>query len=188
MHHTITDGEGGVQMALQYLDFDRDAADPAGRRPGRDRRDPAAAAAVGRSTTVRDLVAGGFRLPLGVARQVHELLADPPSIPTASAATAETIRGVVQQLSDVDRARSPLWTERSLRRHVEVVRAPFRATKDAAKRLGGTLNTAFLTAAADAAGAVPRATSARPSSTCARRWRSAPARRPPTATPSRWPG
>ena len=36
------------------------------------------------------------------------------------------------------------------RRHA---RAPFRATKDAAKRLGGTLNTAFLTAAADAASA-----------------------------------
>ena len=32
-----------------------------------------------------------------------------------------------------------------------VVRAPFRATKDAAKRLGGTLNTAFVTAAAEAA-------------------------------------
>ena len=32
-----------------------------------------------------------------------------------------------------------------------MVRAPFRETKDAAKRLGGTLNTAFLTAAADAA-------------------------------------
>ena len=28
MHHTITDGEGGVQMSLQYLDFARDAPDP----------------------------------------------------------------------------------------------------------------------------------------------------------------
>ena len=25
MHHTITDGEGGVQMSLQFLDFERDA-------------------------------------------------------------------------------------------------------------------------------------------------------------------
>jgi diacylglycerol O-acyltransferase len=46
-----------------------------------------------------------------------------------------------------------LWTKRSLQRRVEPARAPFRATKDAAKRLGGTLNTAFLTAAADAASA-----------------------------------
>ena len=48
--------------------------------------------------TMRDLVAGGFRLPLGVARQVRELLADPTAIPAASAATVDTIRGVLQQL------------------------------------------------------------------------------------------
>ena len=35
---------------------------------------------------------------------------------------------------------------------MEVLRAPFKPTKDAAKRLGGTLNTAFIAAAADAAG------------------------------------
>ena len=28
MHHTITDGEGGVQMSLQFLDFERDAPPP----------------------------------------------------------------------------------------------------------------------------------------------------------------
>ena len=59
----------------------------------------------------------------------------------------------MSQLSETDAARSPLWTARSLHRRVEPARAPFRATKDAAKRLGGTLNTAFLTAAADAASA-----------------------------------
>ena len=57
----------------------------------------------------------------------------------------------MSQLSDTEKAHSPLWTERSLHRRFEVVRAPFRDTKDAAKRLGGTLNTAFLTAAAEAA-------------------------------------
>jgi diacylglycerol O-acyltransferase / wax synthase len=82
---------------------------------------------------------------------VSELLADPASIPAASAATIETIRGVISQLSDVERAHSPLWTDRSLRRRFEVVRAPFAETRQAARRLGGTLNTAFLTAAADAA-------------------------------------
>jgi WS/DGAT/MGAT family acyltransferase len=150
MHHTITDGEGGVQMSLQYMDFEReppprppadlDAADIEPPPP------PPSAA-----ETVRDLMAGGFRLPIGVARQVRELLADPTAIPAASAATVDTLRAVVQQLSDVERAHSPLWTDRSLRRHLEVVRAPFRPTKDAAKRLGGTLNTAFVTAAAEAA-------------------------------------
>ena len=150
MHHTITDGEGGVQMSLQFLDFERDP-------PPRPPVDPGSADITppppppSAAETMRDLVAGGFRLPLGVAKQVRELLIDPTAIPAASAATVDTIRGVLQQLSDVERARSPLWTDRSLRRHCEVVRAPFRATKDAAKRLGGTLNTAFITAAAEAA-------------------------------------
>ena len=151
MHHTITDGEGGVQMSLQFLDFERDA-------PPRPPYDPDAADVTppppppSAIETIRDMLAAGFRLPIGITRQVNTLLADPTAIPAAGAATVDTIRGVLQQLSDVDRARSPLWTDRSLRRHFEVVRAPFRATKDAARRLGGTLNTAFMTAAADAAG------------------------------------
>jgi hypothetical protein len=73
------------------------------------------------------------------------------SIPAATTATRDTVRGLVTQLSDVERAHSPLWTERSLHRRLEVVRAPFRSTKTAASRLGGTLNTAFLTCAAEAA-------------------------------------
>jgi diacylglycerol O-acyltransferase len=149
LHHSITDGEGGVQMAMQYLDFAADAPDP----------EPVAAAAhvVGppspptTAETVRDLVAGGFRLPVSVVRQVKELLADPASIPAASTAAVDTIRGIVSQLSDVDLARSPLWRERSVRRRLEVARAPFTETKEAAKRLGGSLNTAFITAATEAA-------------------------------------
>ncbi len=150
MHHTITDGEGGVQMSLQYLDFARDAPDP----------EPIAAPATGvigppptptTAETLRDLFISGFRLPVGIARQLKELLADPTAIPTAGAATIDTIRGVVTQLSDVEQARSPLWRERSLRRRAEVARAPFAETKEAAARLGGTLNTAFITAAAEAA-------------------------------------
>jgi WS/DGAT/MGAT family acyltransferase len=149
MHHSITDGEGGVQMALQYLDLTADAPDP----------EPVAVAAdvVGpppaptSAATVRDLVAGGLRLPLGIARQIKELLADPTAIPAATTAAVETIRSTVSQLSDLDQARSPVWRERSLRRRLEAVRAPFTETKAAAKRLGGSLNTAFLTAAAEAA-------------------------------------
>jgi hypothetical protein len=137
-------------MSLQYLDFARDAPDP----------EPVAApdaAIVGppptptTAETLRDLFVSGFRLPVGIARQLKELLADPTAIPTAGAATIDTIRGIVSQLSDVEQARSPLWRERSLRRRAEVARAPFVETKEAAARLGGTLNTAFITAAAEAA-------------------------------------
>jgi WS/DGAT/MGAT family acyltransferase len=150
MHHAISDGIGGITMSLQYLDFERDAPDP----PPIDPADVETAEPPpppSASESMRDLVAGGFRLPIGVARQVKGLLATPAEIPNFSGAAFDTFRGVVNQLADVDRARSPVWTERSLQRHIEVARVPFTATKDAAKRLGGTVNVAFLTAAAEAA-------------------------------------
>ena len=152
MHHTIADGESGVRLSLEFLDFERDAPPPPIPDPD------TIGAADDRSTdddaaeVVRELLAAAFRVPLGITRQVRELLADPAQIPAAGAAAASTFRDIARQLGETDGARSPLWTERSLRRHVEVATAPFRPTKDAATALGGTLNTAFMTIATDAVG------------------------------------
>src|SRR4029079_13672781 len=77
---------------------------------------------------------------------------DPREVAEAGAAAVDTVRGVMSQLSDTEQARSPLWTERSLQRRIEVLRAPFGDTRAAAKRLRGTLNPALLAAAAEAAG------------------------------------
>ena len=150
--HTIVDGEGGVQLSLQFLDFEREAPEPEPLDP-----DLIAAAAAAQPEgpspdLLRDLLAGSLRMPLGFLRQVKELLADPAGIPEAGSAAADTVRGLMQQLGDTEAAHSPLWTKRSLQRRMEVLRAPFAATREAAKRHGGTLNTAFLAAAADAAG------------------------------------
>ncbi len=152
LHHTIADGETSVQMSLQFLDFDRDAPEPPPVDPSLLERTPEAVTTPSNQDLLRDLLAGGLRFPIGLLRQVKELLADPTGIPEAGTAAADTIRGVMSQLSDTEAAASPLWTERSLRRRIEVLRAPFDETKAAAKKLGGTLNTAFLTAAAEAAG------------------------------------
>jgi diacylglycerol O-acyltransferase len=154
MHHAISDGENVMRTSLEYVDFDRDPPP----RPPLDidaveaTTEEAAARSVSGLEAIRDIVAGGLRLPIGVARQVRELLANPAGLPQASQAALETVQGIASQVSEVDRARSPLWVERSLRRRLEPSRARLQPTKDAAKRLGGTLNTAFLTAAAEAAG------------------------------------
>jgi WS/DGAT/MGAT family acyltransferase len=155
MHHTIVDGEAGVKLSMQFLDLERDAPDPP---PLTDDElpPPEPAPTPGSFDGMRDLLAGGLRMPLGMARQVTSLLAEPLSIPSAGRAAVAGIKGVVTQLADVERAHSPLWTERSLRRHLEVLTAPFDDTKRAAKALGGTLNTAFVTAAAHAGGAYHR--------------------------------
>jgi WS/DGAT/MGAT family acyltransferase len=156
LHHTITDGEGGVQLSLEFLDFERDALPPAmpdtPDRSAQHGADEPADPEESTADTVRDLIAGTLRIPIGIARQVSALLADPASIPDATAAATATMLGIVNQLGDTEAARSPLWTERSLRRHIEVATAPFAETRAAARKLGGTLNTAFLTIAAEAAG------------------------------------
>ena len=153
LHHTITDGEGSVKLSLQFLDFERDAPEPPPWvATDIDESEPVAADSNGSGDLLRDLLAGSLRMPLGLLRQIKDLLSDPTGIPEAGSAAADTVRGVMSQLSDTEQARSPLWTERSLKRRMEVLRAPFGDTKAASKRLGGTLNTAFLTAAAEAAG------------------------------------
>ncbi len=159
LHHTIADGETGLRLSLEFLDLERDAVQPASRAFGEPvgetsagSDDAAAAAGSGGEHALRELIDDSLKLPLGAVRQFRHLLADPARMPAAGTAAAGAMRGAVAQLSDVDPARSPLWTERSLRRRLETLRVPLDPAKQAAKRLGGTLNTLFLTAAAQAAG------------------------------------
>jgi hypothetical protein len=143
-------------MSTEYLDLDRAGDTPMSTLvdlpPAVETASPAppsdALSALG---AVRSLVGGSFRLPLALAKEVRDLLADPVNIPKASAAAVGSVRGLLSQLSDTDTARSPLWTARSMHRRFEAVRTEFAATKAAAKRLGGSINAAFLTAVADAA-------------------------------------
>lgn len=150
LHHTIADGEGTVQLSLQFFDFERDAPEPA--PIPRDPADYELDRSLMHNEMWRDVLAGSFRLPLALVRQIRDLVADPTSIPSQGASTLDSLRTVLGQLTDVESARSPLWIGRSTRRHAEVLRVPFTEVRDAARRLGGTLNTALLSAASDAAG------------------------------------
>ncbi len=154
MHHTIADGEASLAMSLQYLDFERDAPQPAPLDPGMlgDAADEAESS--GRpSNVLQDLAAAGWKVPLGIAKQLRDLLTHPGSLPNAG----DELRELIGALRRPPRTASALWTERSLRRRMEVLQVGLDETKAAATALGGTLNTAFLTAAADAAGRYHRA-------------------------------
>ena len=149
MHHTITDGVNGIRMSMQYFDLSRNATEPAGGTVSAQQAPPLPPPTPVDSAL--SYVHATFRLPISIARQVGELLADPTAIPAAGSAAVDGIRGALTQLSDSDAARSPLWTNRSMRRRLELARAPLASTKAAAKRLGGSINVAFLTAVAEAA-------------------------------------
>lgn len=150
LHHTIADGEGSVQLSLQFFDFARDAPEPGPIKISSDSDDESHHSI---SPDVwRDLLAGTLKVPVAVIKQLRDLLADPSSFSATSAATMDTVKALIGQMTDIEPAKSPLWTHRSLRRRLDVLQIPFHQTRDVARSLGGTLNTALLTAASDAAG------------------------------------
>ena len=149
IHHTITDGEGGVLLSMQFIDLEREAPEPAP-LPEPDIDDSHADDET--ADVLRAALGDALRIPLSLVKQVRDALSDPTSLPTTGAETAANVRAVMKQLGDTDPARSPLWTKRSLHRRLEALSVPYRTMRDASKVLGGTLNTVFVTAAADAAG------------------------------------
>jgi hypothetical protein len=97
-------------------------------------------------------MADSVRLPLALLRQVRDVVSDPSLLATIGTSTSATVKEILAQLSETDAARSPLWTQRSLRRRLETARISYHDMRSAAKTMDGTLNTAFVTAAAHAAG------------------------------------
>lgn len=165
MHHTITDGEGGIRMSVEFIDLDRDAPEP----PPIDDGPPAPATgrswpilrlaadvvgALGETTrhnaeTARHLVGGVVDLTCHPA-QLASTLAGLP------ADAAATTRSLVRQLGVVDPHRSPVWNERSLDRRLETFEVSLAEVQTAAHALGGSVNDLFVAAAAGGAGTYHR--------------------------------
>jgi WS/DGAT/MGAT family acyltransferase len=159
MHHTITDGEGGIRMSLEFIDQTRDAPepDPLDDGPPPPPSRPPWAGAV-------EAISGLPRRSADAARRVvdtaTDLARDPLHVASLLAAlpaeTASTTRSVVRQLGVVDSHRSPLWSQRSLDRQLETFDVALADVKAAATRLGGSVNDLFVAAAAGGAGAYHR--------------------------------
>lgn len=150
LHHTITDGEGGIRMSLAFIDLERDAPDPPDLDdgpppPGPQRAAPWTTAFDGARRLV-GAATGWARDPIGVAGVLAALPAE----------TAATTRSMVRQLAVVDSFRSPVWDQRSLDRGLETFEVPLADVKAAATALGGSVNDLFVAAAAGGAGAYHR--------------------------------
>jgi WS/DGAT/MGAT family acyltransferase len=153
LHHTVADGQGGVLLSLQFIDLERHAALPPPLPLAPIDEPSIEADAV---DVLRSSVNDALRVPIGLLKQVRDVLADPAQLPGLANQANESLRGLLAQMGEVDAARSPLWKRRSLQRRLETVRIPYRDLLEASRALGGKLNTAFVTAAADAAGAYHR--------------------------------
>jgi WS/DGAT/MGAT family acyltransferase len=156
MHHTITDGEGGIRMSERLVDLTRDAANP----------EPVPVEAAPPLTgdllsTSIETLGHTVRRAGGVAQRTLAWSAgsvtDPGRILDLGHDVTELARSAARQLLVVDGARSPLWTHKGLNRHFDTLDVPFDDAKQAAKSLGGSLNDFFVAGAAAGAGAYHRA-------------------------------
>jgi WS/DGAT/MGAT family acyltransferase len=161
LHHTITDGEGGVRMSAEFIDFSREGQPDDEPQPATEEPPPSTEPATNLLDTAIETASHNLRRGLGSGRRALQdaagLLRHPERIPTVGAEAAATIGSLRRQLAVTDHAHSPLWTERSLRRRFEVLRIPLDDTKRASKALGGSVNDLFVAGAAGGAAAYHRA-------------------------------
>jgi WS/DGAT/MGAT family acyltransferase len=141
MHHTITDGVGGVRLSAMFLDLERDAPEPE-LRPDAEDELPG-----DEPTSLLDAI----RRPFDLTRKAIADVADSVTHPV------ETAQSMARQILVTDRARSTLWRgKRSMHRRFDVISFPLDDAKRAAKAMGGTVNDFFMTGVAGGAAAYHR--------------------------------
>ncbi len=166
MHHTITDGEGGIRMSVEFIDVERDVAEPtvaeesAGGEPAGGNSGAMARNGPTLLGTAYATLTHNFRRQAGLLRRTiddsMQTARHPSRLTGLPGEAAATVQSVVRQLAINDDRRSPLWTQRSLRRRFEVLQVPLDDAKRAAKVLGGSVNDFFVAGAAGGAGAYHR--------------------------------
>jgi diacylglycerol O-acyltransferase len=158
MHHTITDGVGGVRLSAMFLDLERGA--PAPDLPAETAPRPASVTPGFADVAVRGLLHTARRR-LGIGRRAAGALVGgalrPQDAPARAAALVDAVQSVGRQLLVTDGARSPLWAgRRSLGRRFEVLTVDLDRLKAQANALGGTVNDAFVACVAGGVGTYHR--------------------------------
>ncbi|MFQ6328645.1 wax ester/triacylglycerol synthase domain-containing protein [Nocardia sp. CWNU-33] len=141
VHHSLTDGIGGIQIATALLDFDR-----AGTDHGHPPQPP-----YDHDGALRDIVAWNWSVGSDLLRD--GIRATPQTAWRAVTHPARTVRdsaalatSLVRLAKPVTATLSPVMIERSLGRRLAVLDAPVEQMRRAARAAGCTMNDAFLTA------------------------------------------
>lgn len=162
LHHTITDGEGGVRMSVQFIDTERDPVPRPAPEPPPETEEPAAEDHTETPVeAVADALSQLTRTPRELVRQALEgtsgLLSHPSRLAELPSDAAATVQSLIRQVGVTGSALSPLWQERTMERRLELMRIPLDQAKAAATTLGGSVNDLFVCGAAGGAGAYHRA-------------------------------
>lgn len=143
IHHSLTDGIGGMQIAAEIVDFEREGTDRGPMPP------PPGPESLGPLGSVGDAVAYNVALAMEVARRGAAAV-----VPTARRAVtdpiglawdaARTVASTARFVRPINRTLSPIMTERHLGWRYGVLDVPFEPLHRAAGAGSGTLNDAFL--------------------------------------------
>jgi diacylglycerol O-acyltransferase len=143
VHHALTDGIGGMQLALELFDLEAVPPEPAAPRD-RARRGETASRALLRDciTWNRDRVLGLMR---GAAGSAIPTVRHATRHPVSSAAEGyETVRSIARTLAPVNETLSPIMRERSIGRELDMLEVDLSDLKRAAATAQGSLNDGFM--------------------------------------------
>ena len=147
IHHTITDGVGGLRLSLAFVDFDPDA-DPAplprveDDTPTHDGPHDTPLRAT--RTAVADLAVRNARVARHLVGEAGRVLTHPAELPARAADTARLVRSLQRQVLSTEPARSDVMHGRSLSRYFEIYALSLSAAQRAAKALGGSINDLYV--------------------------------------------
>lgn len=143
VHHSVTDGVGGVELLAQLVDLAADAGLPTDT--------PAAPApeALGGADLVRESIAHTTRRWMGIGSRVPGTALDTATSaardPFGSAVRAvDTARSIGRAVAPASAPMSPLMTARGMGRRLDAFEIPLDDLKRSAKVAQGSLNDAFV--------------------------------------------
>jgi WS/DGAT/MGAT family acyltransferase len=160
VHHTVTDGVGGLRLSRALVDLEPDSApapprvedttsageqEPTSARRTDNRLDVARAAVADATTRNLDAMRR-------IARGASNVFTHPTEVPGRANDAARAVASFQRQAIVLERARSDVMAERSLERRFEATRIPLEPARAAAHALGGTLNDLYIAALAGALG------------------------------------
>jgi diacylglycerol O-acyltransferase / wax synthase len=142
IHHSITDGVGGVRLMLELFDFEPGA-------PERTHPPVPPVHVMNQAERFVDAFQHQARRQLGILKRVasgapdagRTVLTDP--LGTYEAA-GELLASVGRIMAPVSKPLSPVMSQRSLSTHLDTISLPLDRAKAAGKRVGGTLNDTFV--------------------------------------------
>jgi WS/DGAT/MGAT family acyltransferase len=157
VHHTITDGVGGLRLSLAFVDFEPDPPVDAPPLVTPTEEEQAAAPGPGTplqatSSAVADAASRNVALARRVLGDTTRVLIRPQELPTRAADLARLATSVRRQVFNTDPARSDVMNQRSLARYLETYATSLPAVQAVARKLGGSVNDAYVTALAGALG------------------------------------